>query len=85
MIKKEPRPLAGRQRLAVDHDAIAFGDIKRGGMDDVAIDRNAPGSDPFLGLTARGEPGARDHLGDAFARLVAFALVVHSRSGNNAP
>ena len=71
--------------FAIDHDAIASGDIERGGTDDVAIDRNAPGGDPLLGLAAGRKPGAGDHLGDAFARLVVFALVVHGGSGNNAP
>jgi hypothetical protein len=35
-------------------------------MDNRAVDRHAAGGDPVLGFAARGEPGARDRLGNAF-------------------
>ena len=62
-----------RQRLAVDRDAVRRRDIERRRGDDRAIDGDAAGRDPGLGLAARRKPGARDHLGDALAAL--FSLL----------
>ena len=41
--------------------------VERGRGDLLAVDRDAPGRDPRLGLAPRGKPGARDDLGDALA------------------
>ena len=63
--------------FAVDADAVARGDVERGRADHRAVDGDAPGGDPLLGLAARGEAGAGDHLGDALAGFVELAVVVH--------
>jgi hypothetical protein len=75
VVEKEPRALTPRQRLAIDGDAIGGGDVARGRGDPLAVDRHAPGGDPGLGLPARGETGARNHLRDplAFARMIVVA------------
>ncbi len=78
MIKKQPGALGLPQRFAIDTDAIARGDVERRRGDHSAVDRDAPGRDPFLGLAARGEPGAGDDLGDALAGFVLVAIAVHS-------
>jgi hypothetical protein len=59
--------LARRQRLAVDGDDVVRGDVERRRIDDAAIDGDAALHDPFLGVAARGQAGARQHLGDALA------------------
>ena len=80
VIHEQPRALARRQRLAVDGDDVVGGDVERRRIDDAAVDGDAALRDPFLGVAARGEAGARHHLGDAlagflFARRLRRALV----------
>ena len=77
MIKKQPRALARRQRLAVDGDAVARLDVECGRMDHLAVDGDAAGGDPFLGLAARAKPGARDRSCDALAVGGGFGLFGH--------
>ena len=67
VIHEQPRALARRQRLAVDGDDVVGGDVERRRIDDAAVDGDAALHDPFLGIAARGEAGARHHLGDALA------------------
>src|SRR5580692_6874670 len=67
VIQEKPRALAARQRRAVNADAVGGGEVERGRIDHGAIDGDAAGGDPLLGLAARREPGAGDHLGNAFA------------------
>ena len=52
VIEEQPRALARRQRFAVDLDAVARGDVERGRADHRAVDGDAPGGDPRLGLAA---------------------------------
>ena len=65
--QEQPGPRPSGQRLAVDGDAVPRPDIEGRGVDRLAVDRDAPGGDPGLGLAPRGEPGAGNHLGDAVA------------------
>ncbi len=52
VIEEQPRALALRQRLAVDHDQIGRRDIERRRADHRAIDRHPPVGDPGLCLAA---------------------------------
>ena len=80
--QEQPRPLAHRQRLAVDDDAVGRGHIARRRCDLFAVDRDPAGGDPGLGLAPRRQPGARDRLGDAFALvLLAFVALACHDSG----
>ena len=67
VVEEQPRALALRQRPAIDGDAVVGRDVERGRGNHRAVDGDAAGGDPGLGLAARGKPGACDHLGDAFA------------------
>src|SRR5882672_503279 len=75
VIEKQPRALALRQRLAIDHDGVFRCHIEGRRGDGRAIDRDAAGRDEGLGLTARRKPGTRDHLGDSLARLLFAAAL----------
>ena len=70
-----------RQGLAVHGHSVVGGDVERRRADHRAVDGNAAGGDPFLGLAARGEARARDRLGDALSGFVWCVVVVH----NSAP
>ena len=74
MIKKQPRALALRQCLTVDGDAVARRDVERRRRDQLAVDGDPAGGDPFLGLAARGEPRACDRAGNALAVLVGIVF-----------
>jgi hypothetical protein len=74
VIEEEPRALARRQRFAVDADPVARRHVERRRADDRAVDRDAAGGDPVLGLAAGSQAGARDRLGDTFTAVV-VALV----------
>jgi len=76
VVEEEPGALARRQRRTVDRDAVGGGHVAGGRGDRLAVDRDAAGRDPRLGLAARGKTGARDHLGDAFALLVTLRQVL---------
>ena len=67
VIKKQARALSLPQRLAIHGNAVRVGHVERGRIDDFAIHAHPPRFDPCFGRAARGEPGARDHLGDARA------------------
>ena len=54
VIEEQPRALAPRQRLAVDRDRVGGRDVERRRGDRRAVDRDAPGRDPGLGLAPRG-------------------------------
>jgi hypothetical protein len=75
VIEKQPRALAPRQRLAIDRDLVGIGHVKRRRVDHLAVDAHAPGLDPRLDRAARGEPGARNHLGDARSARGMIALL----------
>ena len=81
VIEEEPRAFAPRQRRAVDQDEIARRDVDGRRGDHAAVERDAPGHDPLLGLAARSEPRAGDHLGDPLGifrgRWVGTAFVDH--------
>ncbi len=77
VIEEEPRALARGQRLAVDGDAVRRRHVERGRGDHLAVDRDPPGRDPGLGLPARGQPRARDDLGDALALPGLVVLPAH--------
>ena len=81
VIEEEPRALAVRQRLAVDDDAVERRDVERGRCDLLAIDGDAAGRDPGLGLAPRAQPGARHHLGDAIAGFGRFGFRGLARHG----
>src|SRR5581483_8840885 len=75
VIQKQPRALARRQRLAVDHDLVIGGDIERGRVDDAAVNSHAPLHHPLLGITARGEPCPRQDLCNALTGLLGLELL----------
>ena len=75
VIEEQPRALARRQRLAVDRNHVIGGDVERRRVDDAAVDGDAAGRHHFLGIAARGEPGAGQHLGDALACLLRLRLL----------
>ena len=79
VVEEEPRALALRQRLAVDGDAVARGDVDCRRRDRLAVDGDPAGGDPVLGIAARAHAGARHHLGDAVA--VARCVACGRRSG----
>ena len=63
----EPGALAGGQGLAVDRDAVGFGDVDRRRGQDLAVEGDAAGLDHRLGVAAGSDAGAGDGLGDALA------------------
>src|SRR3954469_22395141 len=67
VVHEQPRALARRQHLAVDGDGVVGSDVERRRIDRASVDGAAALRDPFLGIAARGEPGAGSHLGDALA------------------
>ena len=63
-------------------DAVGLGHVERRRADLLAVDADPPGGDPGLRLTPRGEPGARDHLGDAFTLVLpTFVALARHDSG----
>src|SRR5580704_9058239 len=70
MVEKQPRTLAHRQGLAVDADTVFARDVEGGRRDHRAIDADAPGGNPVLGVAPRTQPRARDYLGDALCVLL---------------
>ena len=72
------KPQAGgfglSDQLARDHDLVGRFDVQGGRGDDFAVDRNLANLDHPLGFAARGDTGARQHLGDAFAFMSFFGL-----------
>ena len=78
VVTEQPRPLAPRQRLAVNRDAVGRRDVERGRGNHRAIDGDAPGGDPGFRLAPRGKSGAGHHLGDALAGVLLIALVGHA-------
>ena len=61
----QPRALARRQRLAVDGDPVLVVTLTAGESSTCAVERDAALGDHRLGVAARRDAGAGDHLGDA--------------------
>src|SRR5262249_24924000 len=59
---------------AVDCDRVAGCDIERRRIDDPTVDADASLHDPLFGISARGKPGARQHLCDPLAGLLWLRL-----------
>ena len=68
VVEPEPGALARRQRRAVDDDTVAVGDVDRRRRQRPPVDLDPALCDPAFGVAARADAGARQHLGDAFAR-----------------
>src|SRR5262249_40964486 len=67
LVKQEqPCPLARGQWFSVDNDTVLRRHVERGRKNCRAIDGDAASRDPGLGLAARAQAGARNHLGNPF-------------------
>src|SRR5581483_4905986 len=75
VIEEQPRALPRRQHRAVDRDHVVGGDVERRRIDDAAVDGDAALHDHLLGIPARSQPGACQHLGDPLAALLRFRLL----------
>jgi len=69
VVEPHPRALARRQRLAVDQHDIVGADIQRRAVDHAPVHADAAFEDDRLAVAARGDAGARHHLGDALGLL----------------
>ena len=90
VVAPQPRALGAGQGLAVDLDAgSASVTMKAGVLEHLAVDLDAAGGDPALGVAARAQAGARQPLGDALVSgsltSVAAALARKARKSFASP
>ena len=71
MVKEQTGTLAHRQGGAVHQNFIAFGDIERRTGQNLVIDADAPGFNPFLGLAAGAKTGPCHDFGNAVTKAPA--------------
>ena len=64
VVAEQAGGLGRGQELAVDGDPLARPHPHGRGLQHHAVDRDAPGGDPGLGVAARAQAGPRDQLGD---------------------
>ena len=67
VIQPQARRFRRGNRPAVHRDPVGGSDVQRGRGDDLAVDRDIADLDHPFRLPPRGDPGARQNLGDAFA------------------
>ena len=65
VVEPDAGALAGSQRRAIDQDLVTIGDVEGGGHHLLAVDHDAAGGDPDLGIAARAQARTGDDLGEA--------------------